>query len=76
MQNGREVGVKDGGRQGIKDHEGQFAHLAIFILELVDDDGEGGRDAGGRQGKDDGLGLEEKKGREREEDICEKRLQL
>jgi len=54
------MGVQDRGREGIEDHKSQFPDLAIFILELVDDEGKGGRDAGGWQGKDGGLGLEEK----------------
>lgn len=68
------MGVEDRGRQGIKDHEREFADLAIFILELVDDEREGGRDAGRRQGKDGALGLEEKEVTKREE-MCEKTLQ-
>lgn len=68
LQNGREVRVKDGGRQGIEDHEGQFPNLAVVIVELVDDEGEGRRDAGGREREDRPLGLQ-REGKEMENDL-------
>lgn len=60
--------VQDRGRQGIEDHEGQFPDFAVFIVEFVDDKGEGGRDAGGREGEDRPLGLQWE-GKEMENDM-------